>query len=92
MIDGRMMMVSFPTLTIGNNQGMGDIEYAKMLDFYVPRRVDPVERARDRYEFARAFGSFPQDADKLFSGWRGCLLNRWFPPLTGGRTFSCFAV
>ena len=39
MIDGRMMMVSFLTLTIGNNQGMGDIEYAKMYDFYVPRRA-----------------------------------------------------
>ncbi|MEO5336123.1 MAG: ribulose-bisphosphate carboxylase [Magnetospirillum sp. WYHS-4] len=36
MIDGRAMMVSFMTLTIGNNQGMGDIEYAKMLDFYMP--------------------------------------------------------
>jgi ribulose-bisphosphate carboxylase large chain len=35
-IDGKAMMVSFMTLTIGNNQGMGDIEYAKMLDFYVP--------------------------------------------------------
>lgn len=35
-IDGRMMMVSFLTLTIGNNQGMGDIEYAKMIDFWVP--------------------------------------------------------
>lgn len=35
--DGRMMMVSFLTLTIGNNQGMGDIEYAKMYDFYIPR-------------------------------------------------------
>jgi ribulose-bisphosphate carboxylase large chain len=35
-IDGRAMMVSFMTLTIGNNQGMGDVEYAKMLDFYVP--------------------------------------------------------
>jgi len=34
--DGRMMLVSFLTLTIGNNQGMGDIEYAKMIDFYVP--------------------------------------------------------
>jgi ribulose-bisphosphate carboxylase large chain len=34
--DGRMMMVSFLTLTIGNNQGMGDIEYAKMVDFFVP--------------------------------------------------------
>ncbi len=36
-IDGRAMLVSFMTLTIGNNQGMGDVEYAKMLDFYVPR-------------------------------------------------------
>ncbi|MCI1642368.1 MAG: ribulose-bisphosphate carboxylase [Actinomyces sp.] len=35
--DGRMMLVSFLTLTIGNNQGMGDIEYAKMYDFLVPR-------------------------------------------------------
>ncbi len=35
-IDGRMMLVSFLTLTIGNNQGMGDIEHAKMIDFYVP--------------------------------------------------------
>ncbi len=34
--DGRAMLVSFLTLTIGNNQGMGDIAYAKMLDFYVP--------------------------------------------------------
>lgn len=34
--DGRAMMVSFLTLTIGNNQGMGDIEYAKMYDFYFP--------------------------------------------------------
>ncbi len=37
--DGRMMLVSFLTLTIGNNQGMGDIEYAKMYDFYMPRRA-----------------------------------------------------
>ena len=36
MTDGRMMLVSFLTLTIGNNQGMGDIEYAKMVDFHVP--------------------------------------------------------
>lgn len=34
--DGRAMLVSFLTLTIGNNQGMGDIEYAKMYDFYMP--------------------------------------------------------
>ncbi len=36
MIDGRAMLASFLTLTIGNNQGMGDIAYAKMHDFYVP--------------------------------------------------------
>ncbi|MBI3903895.1 MAG: ribulose-bisphosphate carboxylase [Nitrosomonadales bacterium] len=38
-IDGRMMLVSFLTLAIGNNQGMGDIEHAKMIDFYVPEEV-----------------------------------------------------
>ncbi len=38
-IDGRMMLVSFLTLTIGNNQGMGDIAYAKMIDFYMPPRA-----------------------------------------------------
>ena len=37
--DGRMMLVSFLTLTIGNNQGMGDIAHAKMIDFYVPPEV-----------------------------------------------------
>ncbi|MEJ2552856.1 MAG: ribulose-bisphosphate carboxylase [Gammaproteobacteria bacterium] len=37
--DGRMMLVSFLTLTIGNNQGMGDVEHAKMIDFYVPPRA-----------------------------------------------------
>ena len=37
--DGRFMLVSFLTLTIGNNQGMGDVEHAKMIDFYVPERV-----------------------------------------------------
>ncbi len=35
-IDGRAMLASFLTLTIGNNQGMGDVEYAKMHDFYAP--------------------------------------------------------
>lgn len=35
-IDGRAMLVSFLTLTIGNNQGMGDVEYAKMHDFWAP--------------------------------------------------------
>ncbi|MBF0249235.1 MAG: ribulose-bisphosphate carboxylase [Alphaproteobacteria bacterium] len=34
--DGRAMIVSFLTLAIGNNQGMGDVEHAKMHDFYVP--------------------------------------------------------
>ncbi|PLX43077.1 MAG: ribulose 1,5-bisphosphate carboxylase [Hyphomicrobiales bacterium] len=37
--DGRMMIVSFLTLAIGNNQGMGDIEYGKMIDFWVPPRA-----------------------------------------------------
>ena len=37
--DGRMMMVSFLTLAIGNNQGMGDIEYGKIIDIYFPPRV-----------------------------------------------------
>jgi len=37
--DGRAMLVSFLTLTIGNNQGMGDIAYAKMHDFYMPPRM-----------------------------------------------------
>jgi len=36
MIDGRAMIASFLTLAIGNNQGMGDVEYAKMHDFYMP--------------------------------------------------------
>ena len=35
-IDGRAMICSFLTLVIGNNQGMGDIEHAKMHDFYIP--------------------------------------------------------
>jgi ribulose-bisphosphate carboxylase large chain len=35
-IDGRAMIASFLTLTIGNNQGMGDCEYLKMHDFYMP--------------------------------------------------------
>src|SRR4030065_1706702 len=37
--DGRFMLVSFLTLAIGNNQGMGDIEHAKMVNFYLPERV-----------------------------------------------------
>ncbi len=34
--DGRAMICSFLTLAIGNNQGMGDVEYAKLHDFWVP--------------------------------------------------------
>ncbi|MFA7521684.1 MAG: ribulose-bisphosphate carboxylase [Halothiobacillaceae bacterium] len=39
MTDGRMMLVSFLTLAIGNNQGMGDVEHAKMIDFHLPKRA-----------------------------------------------------
>jgi ribulose-bisphosphate carboxylase large chain len=38
-IDGRAMIVSFLTLVIGNNQGMGDVEYSKLHDFYMPREM-----------------------------------------------------
>ncbi len=34
--DGKAMMASFLTLVIGNNQGMGDVEYGKLHDFYFP--------------------------------------------------------
>ena len=37
--DGHFMLVSFLTLCVGNNQGMADIEYAKMIDFHVPEPV-----------------------------------------------------
>ena len=37
--DGRTMVVSFLTLAIGNNQGMGDVQCAQMQDFYVPRKL-----------------------------------------------------
>ena len=37
-IDGRAMLCSFLTLCIGNNQGMGDVEHAKIHDFYMPPR------------------------------------------------------
>lgn len=39
MTDGRAMLVSFLTLCIGNNQGMGDCAYLKMHDFYMPERM-----------------------------------------------------
>lgn len=35
-IDGKAMIASFLTLTVGNNQGMSDVEHAKMEDFWVP--------------------------------------------------------
>lgn len=34
--DGRAMLASVWTLTVGNNQGMGDVDYAKMHDIYIP--------------------------------------------------------
>jgi ribulose-bisphosphate carboxylase large chain len=37
-IDGRAMLASVWTLTIGNNQGMGDVEYAKLHDIYIPAK------------------------------------------------------
>jgi len=38
-IDGRTMIVSFLTLAIGNNQGMGDVQCAQMVDFHIPRKL-----------------------------------------------------
>jgi ribulose-bisphosphate carboxylase large chain len=32
--------------------------------------ADPIEFAKEHKEFARAFESFPGDADKIFPGWR----------------------
>ena len=32
--------------------------------------VDPVEYAKDHQELARAFESFPADADRIYPGWR----------------------
>jgi len=37
--DGRTMVVSFLTLAIGNNQGMGDVANLQMQDFHVPPRM-----------------------------------------------------
>jgi len=36
LLDGRAMLSSFLTLCVGNNQGMGDVAYAKLHDFYLP--------------------------------------------------------
>ena len=33
-------------------------------------KADPIEFAKSHKEFARAFESFPGDADKLYPGWR----------------------
>ena len=33
-------------------------------------KADPIEWAREHREFARAFDSFPKDADASFPGWR----------------------
>jgi ribulose-bisphosphate carboxylase large chain len=32
--------------------------------------ADPIQYAKEHKEFARAFESFPKDADNLFPGWR----------------------
>ncbi len=62
-IDGRAMLASFLTLTIGNNQGMGDVEYAKMHDFYFPPKYlskfdGPTTTIRDMW---RVLGRPQQD-------------------------------
>jgi ribulose-bisphosphate carboxylase large chain len=38
-IDGRTMVVSFLTLAIGNNQGMGDVQCAQIQDVYIPKAM-----------------------------------------------------
>lgn len=35
-IDGKAMMVSFLTLSVGNNQAMGDVHQLQMFDFWIP--------------------------------------------------------
>ncbi len=35
--------------------------------------ADPIQFAKEHREFARAFESFPHDADKLYPGWRNQL-------------------
>lgn len=35
--------------------------------------ADPLAFAKDHYEFARAFESFPADADAIYPGWREML-------------------
>lgn len=36
--DGRTSITNLLTLVVGNNQGMSDIEYAKLLDIYFPKK------------------------------------------------------
>lgn len=57
-LDGRMMIVSFLTLAIGNNQGMGDIAHAKMIDiFFPPRSIQLFDGpARDISDLWRILG------------------------------------
>ena len=61
--DGKAMIVSFLTLTIGNNQGMGDVEYAKLHDFYVPPAyLELFDGPRRNIEdFWRILGRPPKD-------------------------------
>ncbi|WP_019557147.1 ribulose-bisphosphate carboxylase [Thiomicrorhabdus arctica] len=35
-IDGKSMVVSFLTLSVGNNQAMGDVHQLQMVDFWIP--------------------------------------------------------
>ena len=44
MTDDRMMMASFLTLVIGKNQGMGDIEHAKIHDLLHAGACHPIVR------------------------------------------------
>ncbi len=66
-IDGQAMIVSFLTLTIGNNQGMGDVEYAKMHDFYVPPTfLELFDGPRKNIEdFWRILGRPPKDGGMI---------------------------
>ena len=45
-IDGRGMMCSVLTLAIGNNQGMGGVEFGKIYDIYFPTEVLRLSMAR----------------------------------------------
>ena len=78
-IDGRMMMVSFLTLTIGNNQGMGDIAHAKMYDFYMPPRAIQLfdGPARDISDLWRILGRPVRDG--------GCIAGTIIKPKLGLR-------